>query len=236
MAEDYVYKECYFKDIDRLEKKVFKETMSKQLWLVDWNIQAINLLAEMTLFVSKKKTNTGIKAATVLMLPRLLRTSKSVFNLIMKGHYYDGEVIRRSFQENLLLLISFEKNKTILERWLNGKQIDAYGVRNALGLKGAPDHKLYSYLCDFVHSKIPAHLRYFPKESYQQKGLLTLEDLFVYNQEEGMPSFFPDFTIMAIEYLKRIFSKELESNTVLLDKIKVFESKLYMLTRKERDL
>lgn len=110
-----------------------------------------------------KNTIYDYKDSVVLMLStRIVVTSKAYLDLVLKGYYYDSEVVFRSLVETLdvmrLLVDCKDKEKANLfaGKWLKGK-LNHQTIRQELNLtQGKGYSRLYSELCDYVHSNFDA--------------------------------------------------------------------------------
>lgn len=101
-------------------------------------------------------------SAVIMLSSRIVISSKAYLDLVLKGYYYDSEVIFRSLVESIgimrLLVGCRDKQKANLlaHKWIKGK-LDHQTVKKELNL--SPDNRysrLYRDLCDYVHSNFDA--------------------------------------------------------------------------------
>ena len=175
-----------------------------------------------------KKIIYDYKDSVVLMLSaRIVVTSKAYLDLVLKGYYYDSEVVFRSLVETLdimrLLVGCKDKQKANLfaGKWLKGK-LNHQTVRQELNLtQGEEYSRLYSELCDYVHSNFDA-VKTLIKPDFTD-GSLDASPKTVFKPEFISNALFPHTEVavsLLLENFKSIIDPDFKIQTVtVLEKL-----------------
>lgn len=172
--------------------------------------------------------------SVVLMLgSRIVISSKAYLDLVLKGYYYDSEVIFRSLVESIgimrLLVGCRDKQKAnmLADKWLKGK-LDHQTVRKELNLSPSIGYsRLYRGLCDYVHSNFDAvktlttpdfadgSIETPPKPSFKRERALSLlyphmEVVISLLLENFSDMIEPSFKIQTKNSLKRLIGEREE--------------------------
>jgi hypothetical protein len=107
------------------------------------------------------------KITAVLLSSRFLVASKCLFNIALQGYYYEAYILLRSLQENVFLCLSFAESNDCAKQWLTKKGLRLKEVKKVIKLSSRPLVKdAYDFMCDFVHSNMPAIARF---TKYEEK-------------------------------------------------------------------
>lgn len=103
------------------------------------------------------------RQAIFMILVRVMGTMQSIKWVSLKGYYYDGLVLFRSFMESLGTCCYISQNKGTGEKWLSNKKLagtlDMFKALNKMINKDLSDDetaRLFGKLCNFTHGDSPA--------------------------------------------------------------------------------
>jgi hypothetical protein len=101
------------------------------------------------------------KLATTLLSSRFLVSAKCLFNIVMRGYYYDAWIVLRSLQENFFHYLCFEESNNYAKRWFkkpkDKNRLRLREVKEVIKVSSNPHVKeAYSFMSDFVHSNMNA--------------------------------------------------------------------------------
>jgi hypothetical protein len=161
-----------------------------------------------------KKIVFDCRDSVVLMLSsRALLTLKGCFGLLMKGYYYDVEVLHRSLFENLCVIMYVvlcgdkEKANERAIKWLNG-ELKIYTVKKELNGIGNYEQLLEAYkiLCGYVHSDFKS-IRTLIDFS---KGSVDLSSKPIFKPAIARKAFYPHIEFSILNLLIANFSEVIE--------------------------
>ncbi len=179
--------------------------------------------------------------SVVLMISaRIVLTSKAYLDLVLKGYYYDSEVIYRSLVESIgvmRLLVNCkdtEKANKYAKKWLKGK-LELRTVKEELNLtKNSEFSRLYGGLSDYVHSNFEA-VGTLIKCDYAQ-GSLDASPKPTFKPECTLNALYPhtEFTAsLLLENFQDIIEPEFKSQTInTLKKLNDERKRLKQRTKK----
>lgn len=123
-------------------------------------IECLNLLADTHTHLCDilEKGTTSVQACVLLNCGRILGSLGAYIDLLMKGYYFDANIIQRSLIENVYLIECFVKDEKYADKWVK-RELKLSEIKEELGLYS--DEKFTKYwnrICDYVHVNIPAVL------------------------------------------------------------------------------
>ena len=140
------------KNID-LSKKHYEKELSSY-------IECLNLLADTHTHLCDilEKGTTTVQACVLLNSGRMLSSLGAYIDLLMKGYYFDANIIYRSLIENVYLIECFIKDEKYADKWVN-RELKLSEIKEELGLYSSEKFtKFWNRICDYVHVNIPAVL------------------------------------------------------------------------------
>jgi len=144
-----------FLDKEKENVSLSKTHFDKQLGTY---IECFNLLADtcVHIFDVLEKPLTDRHASIAFQCARILGSLKVYIDLLMKGYYFDATIIERTLIEDFYLIRCFMEDEKYVDKWVK-KELKFSEVRKKLRLYSDESFVgYYEYLCDFVHSNIPA--------------------------------------------------------------------------------
>lgn len=146
----------------RLTQKHFQEDLQK------YEI-TVNVLAQTLREVNKsfkgRMLSPEKKIAAVLLSSRFLVASKCLFNAALQGYYYEAWILLRSLEENAFYCLSFAESNDCAKQWLTKDGLKLVQVKKTIKYSSRPlAKKAYDFMCDFVHSNMPAVARFLKFE------------------------------------------------------------------------
>ena len=155
----------YFDYLTKTEEENIQKTkkyFSKELEF--WK-ESFNMLFDAFKSVSNSYSGkwSYSKKASFFILPRLIMSSKTSLDLLIRGYYFDSIVINRSLIESVALLTLFLKDEATAQKWLDFEKLEVPKWKLIHKMVSAPTkkqlklaNKMYAEQSDFVHSNAMA--------------------------------------------------------------------------------
>lgn len=158
-----------------------------------------------------------------MLSARIVLTSKAYLDLILKGYYYDSEVIYRSLVESIdvmRLLVGCkdkEEANKYARKWLKDK-LDTKTIKQELNLsQNKQFSRLYGELCDYVHSNFKA-VRTLVKPDFVQ-GSIDASPKATFKPEFVPNALFPHTEIavsLLLENFQNIIEPKFKTQTIVV--------------------
>jgi len=179
-------------------------------------VECFELLAETIYYLidemKKQKPIFGMTETAIFCnCARILGSMKVYLDLMMKGYYYDANIIYRSLLESMYLVECFIKDKKYAEKWMK-YELKFSKVRKELALySDEATTEFYKELSDFVHANIPA-----VSTLTESRGERTIDIFFTptYELEPAslIPRLFPYIGYYMLELLLKSFRDMMKPN------------------------
>lgn len=154
------------------------------------------------------------KKASLFLLPRLIMSTKSTLDLLIRGYYFDYTVVQRSLIECVALLTYLSKDEEAAKKWLNFEKLEVPKWKLMHRLFSSPTKKIlklvdkmYAEESEYVHSGFFAVFSEWLRHLARRKKVLEMprfEKSFI-GEELSNPR-----TLLIVLFLVEIFSQELE--------------------------
>ena len=147
-----------FLETEKRNIRLTKKHYSKEL---ERYIECINLLTDTFQdLCNTLKPLDRVQACILFNCARIINSLGVFIDLLMKGHYYDSCLIRRSLLESAFLIECFIKDEKYAAKWMQGK-LKFSKVKEVLELYTWESFiEYYDDMCDFVHANAPAILTF----------------------------------------------------------------------------
>jgi hypothetical protein len=104
------------------------------------------------------------KIATVLLASRFLVSSKCLFNMLVKGYYFEAWILMRNLQENVADCLCFAESNDYAKLWFK-KRLSTRRAFKKVRKVIQPSHRKHlkdarDFMNEFAHSKMPAVARF----------------------------------------------------------------------------
>lgn len=155
----------YFYYLTKREERNIRRTrryFSKELKF--WK-ECFNLLYDAFKVVTNSHSEkwSDSKTASFFILPRLIMSSKTSLELLIRGYYFDFIVIERSLLESIALFTFLSKNEEAAKKWLAHEELELPKWKLMHQFFPSPTReilkkatKLYAEQSEFVHSSFIA--------------------------------------------------------------------------------
>ena len=145
-----------------LEKEKENISLSKKHYAKELGLftECFNLLTDTFLQMPDilEKPITNVQTCILLNCARILGSMRAYIDLLMRGYYFDANIIRRSLFENVFLIQCFIKDEKYVNKWVK-QELKFSKVKEEMSFPyHEPFASYYMRMCDFVHSNIPAIL------------------------------------------------------------------------------
>lgn len=121
------------------------------------------------------------KRAGLFILPRLIMSTKTSIELLIRGYYFDHIVIERSLMEGMALFVFLSKDEEAAKKWLNFEKIELPKWKLMHQILPPPLSRkemfkalngMYATQSDYVHSSFAAVFNDFGRHiNRSKKGL-----------------------------------------------------------------
>lgn len=147
-----------FLEIEKKNIGLSKKHYTEEL---DSYVECFNLLTDTFVHLCDiLKPLNYVQACVLFNCGRMLSSLGVYIDLLMKGHYFDAYIIRRSLLENVFLLECFVKDEQYAEKWVK-QELKLSKIKKELDLYTWEAFvEYYNDMCDFVHANVPAILTF----------------------------------------------------------------------------
>lgn len=167
----------YLKYIDEMEEqniklsqKYLSQDLQKYELSVNVLVRVLNWIDKAFNVTEGKYLKPESKIATVLLASRFMVSAKCLFNMIVKGYYYEAWILMRNLQDNVAYCLCFVESNDYAKLWFK-KRLSMRTTLKKVRKVIHPSHRQHlknarDFMDDFVHSKMPAvarFLKYEPK-------------------------------------------------------------------------
>lgn len=209
----------YFNEIIKLEERNIQKARKYFSKDIEFWKETFNMLYEAFESIMKSYSDewSYSKKAGVYMLPRLMMSTKTSLDLLIRGYYYDYTVVERSLWESMALLNLFPKDEESAKKWLSFERLDIPKWKLVHQLFSGPSikkvtariNKAYAKQSHYVHSSFFAIFSEFLKHLSQKKRF--------FNFPRFKKSLIADVistptTTLALAYLVDLYQNELKEN------------------------
>ncbi len=205
----------------KLTSEKFKKELRLYERFFDLFMETIDCISEST---ESKLLDSKGKAATIVILPRVVQSMESIRLLRAIGHYYDSAIIERSLLESIGLCAHLSSNEEEATHWLHGKKIELAAIelldlvrwlRLGKDAKMKTSYKaIYGQLCNYVHTNISgvASFGRIDKKERRVGGVMSGSIAFQYAPvfDKSGAKGIAVFPLLATFILEIIFKEELK--------------------------
>lgn len=174
----------YFEYINEMEEQNIKLSQKQLLQDLQKYELSVNILTRTLNLIDKafsvaegKYLKPESKIATVLLASRFMVSAKCLFNMILKGYYYEAWILMRNLQENVAYCICFAESNDYAKLWFKKRLSTRVAFRKVRKVI-QPSHRKHlkdarDFMDEFVHSKMPAVARFV---KYEPKPIIRPQE------------------------------------------------------------
>lgn len=157
------------------------------------------------------------KKASFFIIPRLIMSTKTTLELLIRGYYFDYEVIQRGLMESVALLKLLSEDEEAAKKWLAFEKIEIpkWKLMHRL-LPPSPAkkatklvNKMYAQQSDFVHSSFVAIANEWALQLSRRKTYIEFPK---FDKSMVGALLSSPFSLMTIMILTEVFREELEES------------------------
>jgi hypothetical protein len=215
----------YFKGVNKIEEQNIRFS---QEYLFD-NLrkyeQNVNVLTQTLVLIDKafsveeqKFLKPEYKIAMVMLASRFLISSKCLFNMIMKGYYFEAFILMRNLQESVHYCICFAESNDYAKLWFEGrlKYDMAFKKINKIVKASCRKHLKdgRDFLNDFTHSKMPAIARFLKYNEPKPIIEIQRSPEFRKDVSDSLLRAFRSLNASMLLVLVDVFKKDLDTKTM----------------------
>lgn len=206
----------YFAKSEEINIQKARKYFSKELEFWEENF---DMLIDAFKLISKSYSEKWphSKKASLFLLPRLIISTKTSLELLVRGYYFDYTVVQRSLWESLALFKFLSEDEEEAKRWLNFEKIELPKwklMHRLLPSSRTGRHlkllnKMYAQQSEFVHSSFFAIFSDWARQYAQRKRIfefLKFQKSFV-GDVLSTP-----LSLLIILMLVEVFREELEES------------------------
>lgn len=118
-----------------------------------------------------KRLEPESKIATVLLASRFMVSSRCIFNILVKGYYFEAWILMRNLQENVADCLCFAESNDYAKLWFEKRLSTRVAFKKIRKVIQASHRKhlkdARDFMNEFSHSKMPAVARFVKFEGKQ---------------------------------------------------------------------